>query len=348
MKGEARMLGKWSSASKNKRLGQKKTYVHQMQTMKTKLFLYFLICNLFLACQEANKEVTESWENGKEKKVRINEKTFSYESNYFENGKVESEGIIKEERKEKAWIYFYPNGKVKQEIYYREGKPFEKAKYYYENGNINIEAEYDDVGLKSGYWETYSNIGKLLSKGNYAQGRKVENWHYYNTEGSLEKEEKLDNFGRYEYVNIYNNKGDLVRYSEYYKSNGIKLEFYQLDSSSNKVFYRSFYENGNIELEGIKLNTHEIGLWTYWHGNGVKKAQGNFIEDIDKFKYRDIVQINQKISSMLPLQSVIKGIKVGKWEYWNKEGKKVAEIESKVKADKIVDKLIYINKKLLE
>ena len=196
--------------------------------MKIKYLFYILLCLVMLSCQDGNKEVIETWENGYDKKVRINERSFSYETNYYEDGNIESTGIIAEEKKEKTWVYYFPNGKRKKKVIYRQGKPFGKVGYFFENGKVKKVAEYDDTGLKTGYWISYSETGNIVAKGNYLQGRKIKKWSYYNLEGSLERVEQLDNFGRNEIVNIYNEEGELVRHSEYYKPNGLKLEYYKI------------------------------------------------------------------------------------------------------------------------
>lgn len=310
--------------------------------MKSKFLFYVLILPILLSCQSENRTTLESWDNGTDKKVRISEGTATLEINYYEDGQMESRGLIQEEKKEKQWTYFYPGGIVKQEIYYKQGRPFSKARYYFENGNLRSEGEYDEIGRKADTWILNSKSGQISSKGNYSQGRKVKSWFYYNTQGILEREEKLDNFGRYEYIIVYNQRGELIKYSDFYESGALKSESLKIDSLSNKVFYRSYFENGNVELEGNLLNKREIGLWTFWHPNGNKKAQGKLLENIDEFKNSDIVKLKDELISELPLKRTMSGIKIGKWTYWNKKGRKIAVVDSKIIGNKIVDKLIYL------
>ncbi|KAA3640180.1 MAG: hypothetical protein DWQ02_02425 [Bacteroidetes bacterium] len=316
--------------------------------MKSFILSLIFLASLFFACQESNQQVVEQWDNGKPKKTRQYEKAHSQEANYFDNGEIESEGMIVDEKKEKLWTYYFPSGGIKQEIYYREGKPFEKAKFFYENGNIKTQAEYDGLGMKSGLWITYSREGQIFSKGNYSHGKKAGQWQYYNEAGGLEREEFLDEIGRSKYESIYNDDGSLSRYVEYYFPSGLKIEFHRVDTLSNKLLYRSYFENGQIEQEGEMLSNREIGKWTFWYPNGVKKAEGMFLEDLDALRYSGVTEIDPDVASKLPLKKIFKGIMVGDWLYWNKEGRKVAEIKSKIKQGEVFKEVVYFDENRLD
>ena len=316
--------------------------------MRNYLPCILIFSSFLFSCHQYNEQVIEHWDNGLPKKTRQYEKAHSKEINYFETGEIESEGMIVDEKKEKLWTYYFPSGAIRQEIYYREGKPFEKARFFYENGNIKTQAEYDGQGMKSGLWVNYSKDGQVFSRGNYSQGKKVGQWHYYNEAGGLEREEFLDEIGRSKYESIFNDDGSLNRYAEYYIPSGLKMEFHQVDSFSNKLLYRNYFENGQIEQEGEMLNNLEIGQWTFWYPNGVKKAEGMFLEDLDTLRYSEVSEIDPDIASKLPLKKVFKGIMVGDWVYWNKEGRKVAQIKSDIKDGKVIKEVVYFNEDRLD
>ena len=78
---------------------------------------------------------------------------------------------------------------------------------------------------------------------------------------------------------------------------------------------------------------------TYWFSNGHKKAQGKYL-DIDTYVLESEIS-STKLISKLPFILNFTGTKIGKWTYWNQEGKKILVVESKRKGEKIVDKVLF-------
>lgn len=300
-------------------------------------FIFLMTILFIFGCKNESEITLEKWDNGKPKKVRIIDRINEYETNYYENGKVESHGLIIENQKEKDWKFYYQNGKDKKQIFYRENKPFGNAVYFFENGNIKTEGSFDEEGIKVDLWKTYSKNGSLFSKGMFDRGIKVKTWNYYFPEGKLKKQESIDPFGDIMFEKIYNSKGALIRKSEFYKKNQLKKESYKIDSLSKKIMVREFYELGQIKAEGKKLNGFEIGNWTFWYSNGNKKAEGQFLENPNLVNYQNI---DFKIrSSDLPLQQKFREIKIGRWIFWNDAGRKVAEVDYVLRKDRIIEKV---------
>lgn len=304
--------------------------------------LVHLMTIFFLfGCNPSNEHIIDNWDNGFPKKVQIIDGVNQYETNYFENGEKESEGLITEYTKSGQWNYFSLSGDTVKRIFYKNNQPFGRAIYFFENGIIKEEGNYDENGLKINTWKKYHPNGVLSSKGEYQFGKKVNEWEYFSKEGTIEKKEFISTSGDIFTESYFNKEGELVRHSEYFPNTQLKMESFKVDSLFNKKKIRSFYENGQIKSEGTKLNHAEIGQWTFWYPNNIKKAEGSFLEDRQSINYSNIktkIPIHQ-----LPLQQRFNGIKIGPWLFWDKSGKKVADLNYELKGDKIIEKINFID-----
>jgi antitoxin component YwqK of YwqJK toxin-antitoxin module len=106
----------------------------------------------------------------------------NYEKNYFENGKIESEGWVLDNQKVDYWFFYYENGNKKEEGHYANNKKtkwwrfydnneiiLKKCQFYndkleglvfiYKNGNL-IKAEKFKMNLKIKQWESISSFKK--------------------------------------------------------------------------------------------------------------------------------------------------------------------------------------------
>lgn len=132
---------------------------------------------------------------------------------YASNGKVVSEGLMRDRTYVGAWKYYhnnsyqlmtlehynnsgelegdrivyYVNGQMAEETFYKNGKLDGKAIWYSEDGVI-IKKYLYDMGLLHGKASFYDKAGKILAEGIYRNDKKHGIWKYYEN-GEL-KEEK--------------------------------------------------------------------------------------------------------------------------------------------------------------
>jgi len=122
-----------------------------------------------------------------------------YSKDYFDNGKLKSEGWIQNDMKVKYWYFYYNNGNLKSKGHFVEDE-------------------------KNGYWYFYNPDGEISTEGSYNNGNKTEWWKIYNAD-TIE-EVKYEN-SKKEGLSIHRVKGQPVK-AEYYQ-NGIKThEWYSL------------------------------------------------------------------------------------------------------------------------
>ena len=293
-----------------------------MKSVTAILVVSFLIS--FHAC-ENNESVLEKWQNGQLKKTRITNKADEFESNYFQNGVKESEGLLIQNKKEGQWKYYHPNGSIKKKVIYKEGVLFGESFSFFENGQIKSKGFFDELSLRTGIWYEYFENGQMKTIGSYNLGAKTDEWSYFNNNGIIEKNESFDDKGNLSIVTNFGKEGKQIYHAEFYPYGGVRVEEINLNPGNDTLLYRKYFENGQLEREGNKIFSHEIGLWTFWYSNGQKKSEGLFSNDLSTRKNQNLEKLEQPLEK-LNIASDFKGIKKGIWVYWDFKGDKIAKI----------------------
>ena len=114
-----------------------------------------------------------------------------YQKNYFENGQLESEG----------WIV--------------NNKKTSYCKFYYENGQTKSAGHYKN-DLKTKYWRFYSENGAKVSEGHYIEDKKCNWWLFYDDMEKINHKCQLKNNQKNGYCLMYENEKLVaaVKYSE--------------------------------------------------------------------------------------------------------------------------------------
>ena len=87
-------------------------------------------------------------------------------------------GLIKNGKKEGAWISYYSNGQLESKGNYKNGEFEGEWIRYHENGDLSLKSNYEN-GKKEGAWISYYSNGQLESKGNYENGKREGAWISY-------------------------------------------------------------------------------------------------------------------------------------------------------------------------
>jgi len=145
--------------------------------MNTKIvFLIFFSLNVLFSCksnqqiddgigyteyintQELDKSVVDKFPNGQERAVLYTEKNSIRafpvkEVHYYENGKVQIEGTLKNKRRHGIWTFYHDNGKVWSTGEFRMGKSIGVFKIYNKEGQIKIKSYYkNNKKIKEDYF----------------------------------------------------------------------------------------------------------------------------------------------------------------------------------------------------
>ncbi|CAM3091740.1 toxin-antitoxin system YwqK family antitoxin [Flavobacterium frigoris] len=78
------------------------------------------------------------------------------------------------------------------------------------------------------------------------------------------------------------------------KSVFIIILLYFLPASGQKIYFKNYYENGNMKSEGWLYENQKVDYWFYYYENGTKKEEGHF-EDNKKIKWWIFYDIKESI-----------------------------------------------------
>ena len=180
-------------------------------------------------------------------------------TNYYPNGKIESEINIKDDKFEGKFISYYESGKIKKEDNYENDKLNGISISYYENGKIKEKSNYinnDIQGIKAEYLEN----GSLFKKSDYKKGLLEEELFY--AKGQLRR------FKKYELGNLKEEK----TYDENF--NKTMLFTYKDDKTVN---WKGYYPNGNLKFDNNLKDNLFIGSSKIYYENGNLKESSNYI-----------------------------------------------------------------------
>lgn len=192
-----------------------------------------------------------------------------YNKFYFDNGKISSEGTLRDGKPDGYWKTYFMNGKLKSEgnrvnflldstwkFYNEEGKLV--LTYMYKQGKKNgfkktydpkedylVQEENYVADIKQGYTNIYYKNGKLRQKINFIEG----------------KEEGMS----YEYAE----DGTIITLTEYKYGFIRKQErINRRDENGKQGIWKEFYDNGVIKTEGTYSDDKKDGYFKEYNDRG--------------------------------------------------------------------------------
>jgi antitoxin component YwqK of YwqJK toxin-antitoxin module len=171
-------------------------------------------------------------------------------------------------------VFHYPNGKVSSEGFMKDGQPDGYWKTYYENGVLKSEGNRKEFLLDS-TWKFYSDSGNLLLVINYSKGKKNGNRITYQ-KGNILEENFIDDV-KQGWTKVYYNDGSLKRKVFFVdgREEGIAREYSPDGTVITLIEYKKGYilntENINRSREGLKH-----GVWKQFYPNEAVKEEGYY------------------------------------------------------------------------
>jgi len=211
-----------------------------------------------------------------------------YNTFFYENGKISSEGNLKNGKPDGLWKSYYPSGVLKTEGSRKFDKLDSQWKFFDEDGNITQAINYR-AGLRNGFYFNYGvdeTTGKneLISKelflnddkfGKtyfYYPGEKLKSFVEFENNRKHGKEIQYDTLGRITTIMRYNH-GNLTdseqinRFNRKGEKQGIWKEFYE-DGNTKKFenykngklhgYYREFNAKGKMTLSKLYSEGKEV------------------------------------------------------------------------------------------
>lgn len=260
---------------------------------------------------------------------------------YFENGKLSSEGTLKDGKPEGYWKTYYLNGNLKS-----EGNRFNFLldsiwKFYSDKGIINLELTYKQ-GKKNGSKKIYNDKGNIVREELYRNDTIDGTTKEFYTSGKVLKtipyKDGLESGIGYEYdstgviITIIEYKGGFVKnterinrrdaggqrqglWKEFYPSGKIHIEGRYLNDKKNG-FFKEFNEKGNLLAitkweNGVLINNPPelavIETKTTRHDNGRPKLVGNYKDGVPEGIFREYDTSGVIVSSEIYKEGILIG-----------------------------------------
>jgi antitoxin component YwqK of YwqJK toxin-antitoxin module len=219
-------------------------------------------------------------------------KTDGYVVFKYENGKISSEGIIKEKKPDGYWKTYYENGKLKSKGNRKNFELDSTWKFYNEEGKLILEINYKK-GKKNGIKSTY--FEKEIVRENFVNDIKEGYTSYYYTDGKIRLTINFIKGREQGMAKEYSPKGTVITLLEYkngYLVGKEKVNRYNTDSLKQGKWV-SFYPNGNIQSEAYYMAGIKSGYFKEYSQDGnllsvVKYINGELQKDAEEVAKLDI------------------------------------------------------------
>ncbi|HLG01978.1 MAG TPA: toxin-antitoxin system YwqK family antitoxin [Bacteroidia bacterium] len=185
-----------------------------------------------------------------------------YNKFYYDNGKLSSEGPMRDGKPDGYWKTYHENSKLKSEGNRKNFQLDSAWKFYDEKGKLVFEYTYRD-GKKNGPLRTYNTAGKLVSEETYVNNTKHGPSNTFHANGKIDKTTPFKE-GREEGVGYEYDSTGVINTIIEYKSGFIKSfeRINRRDAKGQKQgVWKEFWPNGRVKAEGRYLNDKKDGYF---------------------------------------------------------------------------------------
>jgi antitoxin component YwqK of YwqJK toxin-antitoxin module len=176
--------------------------------------------------------------------------------------------------------FFYENGKVSSEGNMKDGKPDGYWKNYYENGKLKIEGNRKNFQLDS-TWKFYDQKGKITKSIKYKEGKKNGLAVVYDTSGKATSTEEYVNDIKQGLIKTFHPNGRVKSMVPYEKGkpDGIGYEY----SSDSLITAVAQYKGGILQsyerINQKDLENKKQGIWKEFFDNMEVKKEMKYNDD---------------------------------------------------------------------
>lgn len=200
--------------------------------------------------------------------------------------------------------FYYENGKLSSEGIMRNGKPDEYWKTYYETGILKSEGNRKDFELDS-IWNFYNDTGTIILKITYLKGKKNGIRTTYQQDEILE--ENFVNDVKQGYSYTYYPDGKLWKEANFVDGleEGTGKEFAHNDGRVIKIItYKKGYITDIENINRMDKAQMKQGKWIGFYDEGNIKWEGEFKNDLKNGYFKEY----SKEGNLLTTQKYIDGI----------------------------------------
>jgi antitoxin component YwqK of YwqJK toxin-antitoxin module len=176
--------------------------------------------------------------------------------------------------------FYYENGKISSEGNMRQGKPDGYWKNYYKNGNIKIEGNRKDFQLDS-LWKFYDEKGRLIKSINYKSGKKNGLTTVYDTLHKITSVETYSNDVKEGFTRTFYKSGKTKSIVPFEKGRQEGTAYEYTEDSLIKAI--TVYKGGILQSYE-KINQRDEfnrkqGIWKEFYDNQEVKIEKKFNDD---------------------------------------------------------------------
>ncbi|MCX7861869.1 MAG: hypothetical protein N2449_02610 [Bacteroidales bacterium] len=261
---------------------------------------------------------------------------------FYENGKVSSEGIMKDGKPDGYWRTYYPNGMLKSEGNRRFFMLDSIWIFYNEKGDTSQIINYKN-DKKNGYLITYEwkydsikgKNGGIISKELYIDDKK-QGISYYYKNGKIQREVYYKDGKKDGIAKEYDENGNIITIIEYRNDFIISREFINRKDSKGlkQGVWKTFYPNNKVAKEVIYKNDTIVGYYKEYEQDGkikIKKyyEKGKEVQITEKDTLQEIEWKEEfyETGKRKYLGAYKNGVKIGIHKEYDPEGKAIVAKE---------------------
>jgi uncharacterized protein len=176
--------------------------------------------------------------------------------------------------------FYYDNGRLSSEGWMKDGKPDGYWKNYYENGKIKIEGNRKKFLLDS-IWKFYDVKGRITKSVNYKENKKHGYTYNYDTLKKIVSSETFSNDVRQGNLITYHKNGRTKTIVPYDKGRqeGIAYEFTQDSIISSITIYKGGILQSFEKINQTDASGKKQGIWKEFYPDMTLKKEMKFNDD---------------------------------------------------------------------
>ncbi|MBR1769489.1 MAG: hypothetical protein IJ748_03435 [Bacteroidales bacterium] len=196
---------------------------------------------------------------------------------------------------DKKIVSKYSDGTPQLVDYYKGGKRVFQERYY-SDGKLRSKGPYAD-SVRTGEWKFFFDNGKIFAKADFSDKREGRMWQVYKESGEqlIDKTDKIISMS-------FSPEETLVDVT--------------LQRGGKEVFYR-FFESFRLMVEQNLVGNVPQGRSLTWYENGKLNSEAYYRDGFEDSVHITYAETGQKMM----IGHYKNGVKVGKWEFFNSEGK---------------------------
>ena len=198
---------------------------------------------------------------------------------HYSNGKISSQGLLKNGKPDGYWKSYYENGKIKSEGNRLNFELDSVWKFYNEDGKLLVEINYKN-GKKNGIKTTW--LDKETVKENFRNEIKEGYTRYYFTNGKIKQEIPFTKGLEQGYGKEYDSDGTIITLTEYKRGFIVdRLRINRKDGNGKKQGrWCIFYEQGSLKSEITYKDDLKNGYLKEYAENGDLLKISKYVDDI--------------------------------------------------------------------